>query len=71
MSLITAHKILIGTAVAFFAFYGLWELRAYTMSKDWGTLLGAVLSLVVSVGFAAYLRTVKDRRPKNRPTAHP
>jgi hypothetical protein len=29
MRLITAHKILIGTATVFFVFFSLWELRNY------------------------------------------
>src|SRR5688572_33114082 len=34
MRLITAHKILIGSATIFFVFFGLWELNRYSNSND-------------------------------------
>jgi hypothetical protein len=61
MSLITAHRILIGTAVIFFIVFAAWEIRAYAATGDAWALLRAGVSGVVSVGWALYLRTVKPR----------
>ena len=43
MKLITAHKILISTAVVFFLFFTLWELRNYSNSGETWAALRAVL----------------------------
>ena len=66
MSLITVHKILISSAVAFFAFYGFWELRAYATGAGAGAVLRAVIAFAVAAGFGAYLRTIKPlpHRPR-------
>jgi hypothetical protein len=61
MSLITAHKILIASAIALFVFYGCLELEDYSAVGGVGPLLRGCLSLLVAAGFAAYLRTVKAR----------
>ena len=56
MSLETAHKILISTAVLFFCGYGLWELRGYSHVGEVGALLRGVGSLLAAVGLGVYLR---------------
>jgi hypothetical protein len=61
MRLITAHKILIGSAVAFFAFFALFELRAYAASGSLTDLLSGIFGLAVAVGFAVYLRRLWTR----------
>ena len=61
MSLITAHRILIGAAIAMFAVYAAVELRGYTTSGEVGALIRAGLSAVAVVGWALYLRTVKKK----------
>lgn len=61
MTLITAHKILIGSAIALFVFYGCLELTDYSATGGGGTLLRGCSSLLAAVGFAVYLRTVKAR----------
>ena len=59
MTLLTAHKILISTAVVFFFGFGLWELRNYFATGDpWAIVRGA-LYIVVAGGFGLYLRTLK------------
>ncbi|HEY3305563.1 MAG TPA: hypothetical protein VGL70_18725 [Candidatus Binatia bacterium] len=59
MTLLTAHKILISTAVVFFFGFGLWEMRNYLDAADsWAAFRGA-LYLLVSVGFLIYLATLK------------
>lgn len=59
MRLITAHRILILAAIAFFAFYALLLLRKYMGAG--GTALGvqSAVSALVAVGLVAYYRTLK------------
>lgn len=59
MTLVTAHKILISTAVVFFFGFGLWELRNYLSGGDVWASARSLLYLVVSVGFGVYLRTLR------------
>ena len=61
MSLITAHRILIGTAIAFFLLYGALELRAYADLEQTGALLRAAVSFVVAAGWVLYFRNLKKR----------
>jgi hypothetical protein len=56
MRLMTAHKILIGTATIFFAFFSLWELRNYAGSDDTWAFARAVLYLLIAIGFGVYLK---------------
>jgi cytochrome c oxidase assembly factor CtaG len=55
MRLLTAHKILIGTAAVFFFFFGLWELR--NSADEWAIFRG-VLYLLVGIGFAVYFKNL-------------
>ncbi len=59
MSLLTAHKILISTAVVFFFGFALRELRSYFSTEDSWTLIRSLLYFLVSVGFGIYLRSLK------------
>jgi len=59
VSLLTAHKILITTAVVFFFGFALWELRNYAQSGEVWASIRALLYVVVSVGFWVYLRSLK------------
>ena len=61
MRLITAHKILIGTSVAFFIFFSGWELTNYLSAGGIWALVRSVLYLCVAVGFAVYFRTLKHK----------
>jgi hypothetical protein len=62
MNLITAHRILIGSAIALFLFYGSLELQEYAATGGGTTLLQGCLSFAAAVGFGVYLRTVKRRQ---------
>lgn len=57
MSIETAHKILISTAILFFFGYALWELRGYSHLGDVGALLRGVVSLFGAIGLGLYLRS--------------
>jgi hypothetical protein len=56
MRLITAHKILIGTATVFFVFFSLWELRNYAASAEAWALARSILYLIIAIGFGVYLK---------------
>ncbi|HBA39224.1 MAG TPA: hypothetical protein DCZ05_05660 [Deltaproteobacteria bacterium] len=55
----TAHKILISTAILFFFGFALWELRNYFDSGDLWAIFRGFLYLLVAVGFGFYLRSLK------------
>ncbi|HUI25916.1 MAG TPA: hypothetical protein VL403_07500 [Candidatus Kryptonia bacterium] len=61
MSLLTAHKILIASAIALFVLYAGWEIDNYTANDDIWALPRAAASAVAAIGFAVYLRSVWDR----------
>lgn len=55
MKLMTAHKILISTAIAFFLFYALLQIVRYVNTGLSSALVLSALSAVVAVGFGIYL----------------
>ena len=59
MRLMTAHKILIGSAIAFFVFFTIFELRSYTKTGELVDLVSGIFGLVVAVGFAVYFRRLQ------------
>jgi hypothetical protein len=57
MRLITAHKILIGAAIAMFTFLTLWEVRQGLRDGDVAAgLLAAAVSGAATAGLAIYYR---------------
>jgi len=58
MKLITAHKILISSAVVFFVFFAFWEWRNDGAGDGWA-LLRSGLYGAVAIGFAVYLKNIK------------
>jgi hypothetical protein len=54
--LITAHRILIAAAIAFFAFYALLQARRFLAAGEGGALAQALVSAAVVVGLDEYLR---------------
>jgi hypothetical protein len=58
MRLITAHRILIGAAIAFFVFFAAVELRQYARTPGAAPLIEAVVSVVVAIGLVLYYRTL-------------
>ena len=59
MTLLTAHRILISAAVAFFFGFALWELRNYLAGGDLWAAFRSLLYLLVSIGFGIYLKSLK------------
>jgi hypothetical protein len=55
MKLMTAHKILISAAIAFFLFYALLQLLSYFHTGGASALVRGVLSIAVAVGFGIYI----------------
>lgn len=64
MTLLTAHKILISSAVALFVMYTASELRNYS-NGDASALLRGLLSAAGALAFAVYLRWVWIHRPSD------
>lgn len=61
MTLTTAHKILIASAVAFFLFFTVHQARSYSASGDTQALVAALLSLAACVGLALYYQTIGSK----------
>jgi hypothetical protein len=57
--LITAHRILILAAIAFFCFYAFVLARQYLVHGGAAPLMWGALSCVVAGGLVAYYRTLK------------
>jgi len=58
VSILTAHKILIASAVALFFGYGVWEFLRYTDPGGAGSLLRGGASWLAALGLGVYLRAV-------------
>jgi hypothetical protein len=56
--LITAHRILIGAAIAFFVLFGAIQLRIYLRAPEVVPLVEALVSAGVAIGLALYYRTL-------------
>jgi multisubunit Na+/H+ antiporter MnhC subunit len=59
MKLITAHRILICAAIAFFAFFALVQTRRYVRAPAAEPLVEALVSAAVVVGLVVYYRTLR------------
>ena len=59
--LITAHRILIAAAIAFFLFYASVQLRRLAASGEMASLAQAAISLVVAGGLVLYYRGLAKR----------
>lgn len=57
MTLMTAHRILIATAIVFFLVYAVWEVFHARATGSWA-LVRAGASFLVSVGFVLYFRSL-------------
>ena len=60
MRLITAHRILIIAAIAFFLFYALFLLRRYMDAGGGALLTQSAVSGLVAAGLVVYYRTLKS-----------
>ncbi|MCI0657955.1 MAG: hypothetical protein L0170_12945 [Acidobacteria bacterium] len=56
MRIMTAHRILIGTAIVFFVVYAVWEASGAASGR--GSFWRAALSGAGAVGLALYFRTL-------------
>jgi hypothetical protein len=65
VSVLTAHKILICSAVVLFVLYAGWEWRHYA-DGDPSALLRSIISAAGAMGLAIYLRWVWVYRPGDR-----
>ncbi|HXH27614.1 MAG TPA: hypothetical protein VNL37_01125 [Candidatus Polarisedimenticolia bacterium] len=58
MNLMTAHRILIGTSIVFFVFYGVWEFAGGAQQAGAGPLLRGAAALACGLGLGLYFRTL-------------
>ncbi len=56
--LIVAHRILIATAIVFGIFFTVWELAAYRRSGELRDLVIGLVSALVTVAMAYYLKNL-------------
>jgi len=56
VSIRTAHKILITTAIVFFLFYAIWEVRHSFGTGGGMAFLRGIISAVIACGLGLYLR---------------
>lgn len=59
MRLITAHRILIGTAIAFGVFFTVWEVVRYVHTGQAVLLVIAAVTAVITLGLGYYLKNLK------------
>ena len=59
MLIIIAHRLLIGTAICFGVFYTVWEALAYRRTGETGHLVIALISAVITLGMAYYLKNLR------------
>lgn len=59
MRLITAHRILIGSAIGFFIFYAGWRLRRWLGGGGAPDAVQAAVAAAVAVGLLLYYRTLR------------
>ena len=59
MTLLTAHRILVGTAIAFFTFYALWEFEGARASGAPAGFMRAAASLLAAAGLGFYFMTLR------------
>lgn len=59
MRLITAHRILIGSGIAFFLFYAGWRLRHWAATGEGGDVVQSVVAAAVAVGLLVYYRSLR------------
>ena len=59
MRLITAHRILIGSAAVFFVFFALWEWQNYSQNGEAWAAVRSGFYLLVALGFGVYFKNIK------------
>ncbi len=59
MLILIAHRILIGTAIVFGAFYTGWEVLAFRRTHDAVHVMVALIAAVVTLGMAYYLKNLR------------
>ena len=64
MRLITAHRILIGAAIAFFLIYAVVQfVRGWLLRGDGGAAIQVLVSVLVAAGLVWYYRTLARKYP--------
>lgn len=61
MTLLTAHKILIGTSVVFFVFLSSWEIGNYIEGEGLWTVVRAAVYLGIAFVLGVYFMSLRKR----------
>ena len=65
--LVGVHRLLIGTAFAFAAFFTLYSARAFAVGGDGSAAAMTVAALAVTIGLGIYLRSLRGLAAKLTP----
>jgi hypothetical protein len=60
VKLITAHRILIGAGIAFFAFYAALRAWKWTATSSTSDVLHALVSVTIAIMLIVYLRSLRE-----------
>ena len=66
MTLLTAHRILIATSVAFFMYYSFWEFWGVHAGSGPGGSIRAALAVLAALGLLVYLWSLRPSRGAGR-----
>ena len=61
-SLMTFHRVLIGTMVAACIFFGGWQLYYRYADRPVGAITGAVIAWLIAIGLVIYLVRIRGKR---------
>ena len=61
MTLLQAHRILIGSSIVLCGIYTIRQAVSYAHDGNLGTLASACLALLIGIGFSCYLYSLRHR----------
>jgi len=61
MKLMTAHRILIGSSIAFFLFFAFLQARDFMSGGGATNLAAALVAIAVTAALVVYFRTLRNR----------
>jgi hypothetical protein len=61
-SLMTFHRVLIGTMVAACIFFGGWQLYYQYATQPAGAIVRAIIAWVIAIGLVVYLVRIRGKR---------
>ena len=61
-TLMTFHRVLIGTGTAMCVFYGGWELQRNYPTDPSGAILRAIIAWIIAIGLVIYLWRIRGKK---------